>query len=439
MFADSIVHLFAPGFLVDPPKFELCVLLTKIMFPLITFVSLIALINGALNSAKVFGAAAWAQIWMNLVLILGAVLADRFIDQTAAIVLAVSVIIGGVVQIVTQIPALRRAGFSLAPSSALRTPVTQKVLKLLIPATLGAAIYQISIFINTLLASLLEEGSVAWLFYADRLTQLPIGVFTVSLASVILPTLAAAEAAGNRDSFSRSLVNSLRYTSFVIIPLSVGTFILAEPLIRLMFERGAFTSASSIRTAQAVQMFAIGLWGASCHSMIVRAFIARKDTRTPVFVSIAGLIAGVFLSLTFMGPPLTATASPSARMIIQFQDSLRALGIEFALGHAGLGFASSIVSTLTFIALLLILNRRKLSIQWLPFVVTTLKAVLAAGAMGAILIVSGITELTSPLAIGLGTPLGVVSFLVAAFILRMREIKQALDLIISVGKRRRSH
>jgi putative peptidoglycan lipid II flippase len=435
--AEPVVLLFAPGFTSTPEKLRLCVLLTQIMFPFIIWVSLVSLINGALNSAKIFGAAAWAQVWMNLILILGAVLANFFIDTSAAIILAASVLVGGVIQVVTQIPALHRAGFRLAPTRTLITPVTRRVLWLLLPATLGAAVYQISIFFNTLLASLLPEGSVSWLFYADRLTQLPIGVFTVSLASVILPTLAAAQASGDRESFGRSLVDSLRYTSFVIIPLSLGTFILAEPLIRLMFERGAFSAESTVRTAQAVQTLALGLWGVSCHSMIMRGFIAQKDTRTPTLVSIGTVLFGILLAINFMGPPVVAHSAGMTSIILQIQDVLHRGGFTLALGHAGLGLASSVAATGGFAILLFILRRRNVSIEWSPFVVTTAKTFLASGAMGVALIAAGIAQLPSPAAIGLGTLIGGATYLLAAALLRMQEFEEGLLLLQKLARRLR--
>ncbi|MFM1848539.1 MAG: putative lipid flippase MurJ [Pseudomonadota bacterium] len=431
VFAEPIVLLFAPGFGAFPEKLELCIVLTQIMFPLVICVSLIALINGALSSAQIFGAAAWAQVWMNLALILGAVIAGQFLGPTAAIVLALSVIVGGILQILTQLPALHRAGFRFEPSRALLTPASRQVLTLMIPATLGAAIYQLSIFFNTLLASLLDEGSVAWLFYADRLTQLPIGVFTVSLASVVLPMLASAEASGDRDSFGQSLVNSLRYTSFVILPLSVGTFILAEPLIKVMFERGAFTAESSMRTAQAVQALSIGLWGASCHSMVVRAFIARKDPRTPTVVSLISLILGVFLAIVFMGPPVVPSASVVTELILGIQNTLASIGLDISLRHAGLGLASSLSTTIACGVLLIMLHRRGLGIRWAPFLVSTGKTVVASTVMAAVLLGCGIQNLPSLFAVLFGSILGGLTFYGAALALQMREIQEGVALLSS--------
>lgn len=429
--AETIVTLFAPGFVADPAKLDLCIMLTQIMFPFIVCVSFVAMLNGALNSARIFGAAAWAQVWMNLALIVGALIAGYSAERNAAIMLAFSVIVGGLIQIVVQIPALRRAGFRLRPTTAVFTPPVREVLRLMIPATIGAAVYQISIFLNTLLASLLEPGSVSWLFYADRLTQLPIGVFTVSLASVVLPTLASAEAAGDRAAFGQNLVNSLRYTSFVIIPLSVGTCVLAEPLIRLMFERGAFSAESSLRTAQAVQTLAVGLWGASCHSMVVRAFMAEKDPRTPTVISLGALILGFALAIVFMGPLYLPADGVAATVIASLQSRLAGSGLGLTLGHAGLGLASSITSTFAFVVLAMIMHRRRVGLAWRPFLSATACSILASIAMAGVIIGCGLRDLAPLPAVVGGTILGGVTFLAVAWALGMREVREAIALVQS--------
>jgi len=139
--AELIVELFAPGFGADPAKLDLCVLLTQIMLPFIICVSFVAMLNGALNSARIFGAAAWAQVWMNVALIGGALFAGYYAERNAAIILAISVIIGGIIQVVVQLPALRRAGFHLYPTRAIATAPVKEVLRLMVPATIGAAVY----------------------------------------------------------------------------------------------------------------------------------------------------------------------------------------------------------------------------------------------------------------------------------------------------------
>lgn len=434
-FAQPLVILIAPGFATNPEKLALCIILTRIMLPFIVCISLVAMMNGVLNSLKIFGTAAWAQVWMNIALIAGAVAADFFAGPTAAIILAGSVVIGGIVQVATQLPALNRAGFRLSPARPIICPVTKSVAKLMVPALLGATVYQISIFLNTLLASLLVEGSIAWLFYADRLTQLPIGIFTISLASVVLPTLAVAHSQGDRSGFATSLTNSLRYTSFFIIPISAGLGVLAEPIIKLLFERGEFSPDDARMTAGAVQALALGLWGTSCHSMATRALIARKDTRTPTIIGICSLLVGCALSVAFMGPPVAATQGVIGETVTAARALMMTAGATFSLGHTGLALASSIAATIAFGLSAFVLSRRVGALGWGTFGTATVKALIATGAMCIALSQLDLPRLTPLTATLLGTAVGGGVYLSVAFLLGMSEIRECWDLIKQKARR----
>jgi putative peptidoglycan lipid II flippase len=435
IFAPDLVTLIAPGFTTNPEKFELCVLLTRIMLPFIICISLVALMNGALNSLGIFGTAAWAQVWMNVALIGGAIVADVFVGPTAAIALAASVVVGGIVQVMTQVPALRRAGYTLRPSGPLLSPVTKSIAKLMVPALIGATVYQISIFLNTLLASLLAEGSIAWLFYADRLAQLPIGIFTIALASVVLPTLATAHAGGDRAVFSSSLVNSLRYTSFVIIPISAVLGILAEPIIKLLFERGEFSAEASRQTALAVQALALGLWGTSCHSMMTRALIAGKDTRTPTLIGMSSLIIGFILSVALMGRPVAASPGPIGEPILALRTQLEGVGFAASLGHVGLALASSLGATIAFVLTTLVVVKRIGSSGWGPFVLATVKAGAASGLMCATISALDVTRFSPPLGTALGVAVGVGVYLLSSFAIRTTELGETALLIKKIVRR----
>jgi putative peptidoglycan lipid II flippase len=242
------------------------------------------MVNSALNAKGVFGASAWAQVTMNLVLIGGGIIALFTSPETATYLLACSVLVGGVAQLISQIPACKRAALSFRPRGSLFNPAVKELLLLMLPAIVGASIYQLTIFFGTLLASLKGEGSVSWLFYADRVAQFPLGIFSIALASVLLPTLSKAAAGNDSGTFSDSLAISLRYTTFVILPMSAIIWSLALPIVQLLFERGKFTPLSSLMTSAALQALALGLWAVSFHSMVVRAFIAKKDTVTPTVI-----------------------------------------------------------------------------------------------------------------------------------------------------------
>ena len=242
------------------------------------------------------------------------------------------------------------------------------------PAMIGAAVYQLSIFINTLLASLLIEGSVSWLFYADRLVQLPLGIFSIALASVLLPTLSNSEASNNKGEFFRNLEDALRYTSIIILPMAFFIFIFANPIISLLFERGAFGSNSTTMTALAVQTLTLGLWAVSCHSMLIRAFLAKKDTITPTVLGLISLVITFLLCLIFMGPPIKG----EAEWILSLQKLPYISDLTVNYRHAGLGLASSISGYFVFIVTFVLVSRKH-SIKFPMFIRSSIKALLACG------------------------------------------------------------
>lgn len=426
--ASTIVAFFAPGFGVGTEKFELCVLLTQVMLPYIMFVSVIALLNGALNSVKIFGSSALAQVVMNVVLILGAWAAMYLESRAGVIALAVSVMVGGAAQLVAQVPALRRSGFSLAPSLHVFTPVTRQLLKLMLPAVVGATVYQLTIFLNTVMASLLREGSVSWLFYADRLTQLPIGIFSIALASVLLPTLSQAHVEKNRELFVKNLIDALRYTSFFMIPMACGMFCLARPLIEILFERGQFGAESTYQTSRAVQAYALGLWAMSCHSMVARGFIAQKDTVTSTLTGVLSLFLTVTFSLLFIGD-----LSPQAGTMYQVVSALRAPLISvaptLALGHAGLALASSISATVAFLTLSLLFHKRLGGIDWKPFAIGTLKTAIASAVMcGVILALVSVIK-TTELQLAVAIPMGMSAFALSCLVFKSAELNETVRML----------
>lgn len=385
LYAPAVIQLIAPGFSQNREKFELCVQLSMIMMPYIACVSVVAMINSALNALAIFGASAWGQVVMNIVLIAGALLALPLEPRAATIVISFSVLVGGIVQIVVQLPALRRGGLSLRPNLELQHRDIREVVRLMIPATIGASIYQLTIFIATLLASLLAEGSVSWLFYADRIAQFPLGIFSIALASVLLPALANASATSDHDGFQKRLSDSLRYTSFVIVPLACGIGTLALPITELLFERGAFSHQSSIMTSRALQALSLGLWATSCHSMLVRAFIARKDTVTPTLIGIASLIVNLVVSLLLMGP-VVSEGSTLRTFVSTTQRSLHAaIPWQGSLGHVGLALASSAAAFVSLATILALFALKIGSFPWRTFLSATLRSVVASAAMVVIL------------------------------------------------------
>lgn len=388
--APYIVSLLAPGF-IGTERYEICVLLTRIMFPYILFVSLVALINGALNSVNVFGASAIAQILMNMVLVIGACAAMSLEAYDAAEMLAWSVLVGGLLQVLAQLPKLNKNGLSIIPTTNIFLPEIKLIGKLFLGALLGAAVYQITIFIGTQLASLLPSGSVAALSYADRLVQLPIGVFSLALSSVLLPILSRAHATQDGDAFEKNLLGSLRYSTFLLIPLSVCIMVLSEPLVRLLFERGKFTAEDSKATAELVRFYAIGIWGVSCHSIAVRGINALKDTLTPSIIGTGILLCSTILSIFFMGRVLST--SWFGQIISTIQNTLPSS--PYSLGATGLALSSSITFSVAFLSALLVLWAKK-NFKLIPLGGTFLTSLGASG-VGAFFAVSFIPHSDSDL------------------------------------------
>jgi putative peptidoglycan lipid II flippase len=341
LYAQPIVEFIAPGFLATAADGELCILLTRIMMPYIIFVSVVALMNGALSTYKVFGISAWAQVLMNIALIAGAVAAGYHGAREASVLLALSVLIGGAVQVIAQVPALNRAGLGLWPLYHPLSVTNRAIVRLVAPALLGATVYQLSIFINTILASLLESGSVSWLFYADRVTQFPIGVFTLALGSVLLPMLASAAVEKDSGRAVENLTNALRFTIFLLVPLCAFLYLHAEGIVRLLFERGKFTAFDTLRTAEIVRALTPGLLFTSCYSMVVRLFIARRDTVTPVLIGVGSLLVSVLTALLVIGPLPESASSVTPFWLAGIVTSANGAFPSLAFGATGLAIGSS--------------------------------------------------------------------------------------------------
>ena len=324
-----IVRIIAPGFGGMSEKYALTVLLTRIMFPYIFLVSLLALFMGILNSLKHFSAPAIAPIFLNLSMIAVLIFIVPSM-KTPTIGLALGVIVGGVIQMALQIPFLMNRGLALAPKWNIRHPALKKIGMLMLPTIFGSAIYQINQLIGTLLASLLKEGSVSYLYYADRLVQFPLGVFAIAISTAVLPSLSREAAEGDIYKLKQTLSHALRLTMFITIPAMAGLIVLGQPIITLLFQRGAFTAFTTTMTAQALLYYSIGLWAFAGLRVFVSAFYSLQDTKTPVKVAVVAMIANIVFSLALMGP----------------------------LKHGGLALALSLASTLQLFMLIYLLQKR---------------------------------------------------------------------------------
>lgn len=348
-----IIRLFAPGFLGVPGKFELAVSLNRIVFPYIFFVSLVALCMGILNARGHFAAPAASPILLNVFMILGALGLSRWFDPPIY-GLAIGVVVGGLSQFLLQIPALTGTGVRFRPDLSLRHPAIRKIGLLFLPAAFGAAVYQLNIFVSNVLASFLPEGSISYLWYASRLLEFPLGVFGMALAVAAFPSLSQQSSRQDASRFHRTFEDTLGLITFVTLPATVGLIALRQPIVEVLFERGAFGALSSIRTSDALLYYCLGMWPIAAGRIVVSAFHSVQDTRTPVKLSLVAFVANVILSLALMGPML----------------------------HCGLALANSLSAALN-TALLFHAFRNRMGVWGLGWVRETgLRAALASALMG---------------------------------------------------------
>ncbi|UQZ90544.1 murein biosynthesis integral membrane protein MurJ [Deltaproteobacteria bacterium Smac51] len=300
IFAPQVVTLIAPGFKRDPELFSTTVFLARILFPYIFFMGIGALFMGALNSSGRFAAPALGAFVGNISMIAGAIILSPRLEMPI-LGLAAGAMAGGALQLAIQLPSLRRAGLSLRPGFDFRCPGIKKILLLMGPAAFGAAVYQISVFINTILGSTLPEGSISWLYYADRLMQFPLGIFTMAISTAALPALARQSARGDTEGFISSARFALGLSFFITVPAMAGLITLAHPLISALFQRGQFNQASVDGTALALRAFAVGLPFLSGAGILARIFYSRANTKTPTMVAAGSLVIGTISAWILMG------------------------------------------------------------------------------------------------------------------------------------------
>ncbi|PTN35639.1 murein biosynthesis integral membrane protein MurJ [Desulfonatronum sp. SC1] len=301
IWAEPLTLLIAPGFGRDPEILAGTVTLVRICFPYILFISAVALCMGVLNSLNHFWAPAAAPCILNLGLILSALLAMAM-GWDVALALAWGVCLSGLGQWMLQQPYLRRFGLSWRGPVDLKHPGVKRIGSLMLPTVFGAAVYQINILIGTLLASLLAAGSISYLYYADRLVQLPLGVFGVALSTAALPSLSLLVAGQDMEGFRRTLNTTLSMTLFVCLPSAAGLAGMSLPIIDTVFGRGAFGDDAVRATAWALVGYSVGLPAFACVRPLISAFYALEDTRSPVLVAAVCLLINVALSLVLMRP-----------------------------------------------------------------------------------------------------------------------------------------
>jgi putative peptidoglycan lipid II flippase len=279
----------------------------------------------------------------------------------------------------------------------------------MLPAAFGAAVYQINIFISTLLASFLPEGSVSFLYYADRIVELPLGIFGIAIGTAALPSFSDQVARGQYDEMKRTISFSLRLMLFITIPAMIGIIALQEPIISVLFQRGEFEARSSVLTAQALFWYAVGLWAFSTIRVVVAAFYALQDTKTPVRIAVVALVVNTVCSAALM----------------------------FPMKHSGLAFATSIASAVNVLTLAYLLRRRIGEFLDSAFWASVARVIAASAVMGvAVALTTHVLgwDVAAPFRNRLtvlvaGLAVGIAAFTASAFALRCPETTTILSML----------
>ncbi len=301
--APLLVLVMASGFASNAQAMSLSVAMTRIMFPYILFMSLVALAGGILNTWREFRVPAFTPVLLNLSFIAAALMLAPLISQPV-FALAIAVFVGGILQLAFQLPALRKIGMlpriGINPFSALSDEGVRRVLKQMLPATFAVSAAQISLIINTNIASHLIDGSVSWLSYADRLMELPTGLLGVALATVLLPSLSKAHACDDPNEYSSLLDWGLRLSFLLAMPSAIALIVLATPITTTLFHYGRFDSLAVEMTAQALIAYGVGLTGLIMVKILAPGFYAKQDIRTPVKIGIGVLVVTQLMNLLFV-------------------------------------------------------------------------------------------------------------------------------------------
>ena len=325
-----VITVLAPGFVDEPRKFDLAVDLTRITFPYILLISLVALFGGVLNSTGRFAAYAAAPILLNISLIGAALLVHVLEDVHAGRAVSWGVTCGGILQFALVLHAIRRAGMMPRLLLPRLTAGVRELLRRFVPAALGAGVVQVNLLIDLWVASFLSTGAISWLYYADRVNQLPLGVVGIAVGSALLPLLSrqieARDEAGANESQSRAI----ELVMVLTLPAAAALMVIAHPVISALFERGAFNAADSEASAAALRAFAAGLPAYVLLKVLAPAFFARKDPGTVLKIAAVGLLSNVAVMLALV----------------------------WSLGHVGIALATATAAWINAIILLVVLMRR---------------------------------------------------------------------------------
>ncbi len=294
------IWVFAPGFADEPAKFQSAADMLRITFPYLFFISLTALAGSVLNTMGRFALPAFAPALLNISLIFCALFLAPRMDQPV-MALAIGVLIAGLAQLALQLPTVARLGLLPRPRWGWSDSRVQRILRLMLPILFGSSVAQIALLLDTVLASLLVTGSVSWLYYSDRLMEFPLGVFTIAIATVILPRLSRLHTQEAGAEFGQTVNWALRMVALICVPAALGLFFLAGPLLITLFNYAAFGESDVLMSRWSLMAYAFGLLGFSLVKVLIPAYFARQDTRTPVRYGIIALSVTMLSNLSMVG------------------------------------------------------------------------------------------------------------------------------------------
>ncbi len=367
-FAPWLVRQIFPGYAAIEGKFDLTVLLTRIMMPFLLFIALAAKAMGVLNSHGTYGIPALSSAFFNVVSVTAGLalgyLAGPALGVEPIVGMAIGTLLGGFVQYACQVPSLRATGLRFRPMGGIRDPGVRQVLRLMGPAAIGAAAVQVNVMVNSVFASRVTDdagqiidGPVSWLGYSFRFMQMPLGLFGIAIGSALLPMIAQAAAAGETAKFRHLLSRSLGLVFLLTIPSAAGLFALSRPLIGIVYERGQFVAFDTEQTAVALSFYCLGLVGYAATKVLTPAFYALQDVRVPMTVSVLSILLNFTLNKVFID--------------------------VLGLGHWSLALSTSLVATLNFSILLSVMRSRIGGIHGEHLAASGLRIAAVSGPMGA--------------------------------------------------------
>ncbi|EED31035.1 integral membrane protein MviN [gamma proteobacterium NOR5-3] len=345
--APLVAGLFAPGYIAQPEKFALTADLIRITFPYLMLISLTGMCGAILNSYGRFAVPAFTPVLLNISLIGAALLAAPYFAEPA-FALAWGVLFAGLVQLLFQMPFLYRLDLVPRARWEPQHPGVRQVMTLMIPALFGVSVSQLNLLFDTVLASFLPTGSVSWLYYSDRLTELPLGVFAIAVATVIMPTLAAHRSAARDEDYAKTLDWAVRSVLLVGVPASLALLLLAEPILISLFHYGALSERDIAMSALSLRAYSLGLCAFMLIKVLAPGFYARQDMVTPVRIGIKAMVANMVMNVIFVLP----------------------LMFYFGVGHVGLALATSLSAFLNAALLwkgLLRMQVYHFDPQWRPY------------------------------------------------------------------------